>query len=420
MFSELSDQPSGAVAFESPRSVLMLCWRDTDHPQGGGSETYLQRIGAELAASGVKVTLRCAAYPGAARREVVDGVQISRGGGRFTVYPRALLSLLASRLGVGALRDARPDVVIDTQNGMPFFAGIVTKAPVVVLVHHCHREQWPVAGPLIGRLGWWLESQLSPRMHRGNQYLTVSQPSALDLVALGVDPDRIAVVRNGFDHAPGDALDGVRSETPRAVVLSRLVPHKQIEHALTTIAALRDHVQDVHLDVVGDGWWMDRLVEHAARLGVSDVVTFHGYLDEDAKHRVLQRAWVHLMPSRKEGWGLAVTEAAQHGVPTIGYRSSGGLTDSVTDGITGLLCRDQDEFVRHTATLLADNKLRYRMGEAARARCADLSWRRSAAGVSTVLKAAVIGTPVSGIIGADPVGDAVPAGPVPTSTPTPA
>lgn len=384
----------------------MLCWRDTGHPQGGGSEAYLQRIGAELAASGVKVTLRCAAYPGAPRREVVDGVQISRAGGRFTVYPRALLSLLAGRLGLGALRDVRPDVVIDTQNGIPFFAGTVASAPVVVLVHHCHREQWPVAGPLIGRLGWWLESRLSPRMHRRNQYLTVSQPSASDLVALGVDPGRIAVVRNGVDqidaYISGDAMD-VRSETPRAVVLSRLVPHKQIEHALTTLALLRDHVTDVHLDIIGDGWWMDPLVDHAARLGISDAVTFHGYLDEETKHRVLQRAWVHLMPSRKEGWGLAVTEAAQHGVPTVGYRSSGGLMDSVTDGITGLLARDQDEFVRHAATLLADNKLRYRMGEAGRARCADLSWQRSAAGVTTVLKAAVAGVPVSGIIGAEPV-----------------
>lgn len=384
----------------------MLCWRDTGHPQGGGSEAYLQRIGAELAASGVKVTLRCAAYPGAPRREVVDGVQISRAGGRFTVYPRALLSLLAGRLGLGALRDVRPDVVIDTQNGIPFFAGTVAPAPVVVLVHHCHREQWPVAGPLIGRLGWWLESRLSPRMHRRNQYLTVSQPSASDLVALGVDPGRIAVVRNGVDqidaYISGDAMD-VRSETPRAVVLSRLVPHKQIEHALTTLALLRDHVTDVHLDIIGDGWWMDPLVDHAARLGISDAVTFHGYLDEETKHRVLQRAWVHLMPSRKEGWGLAVTEAAQHGVPTVGYRSSGGLMDSVTDGITGLLARDQDEFVRHAATLLADNKLRYRMGEAGRARCADLSWQRSAAGVTTVLKAAVAGIPVSGIIGAEPV-----------------
>ena len=34
-------------------SALLLCWRDTGHPQGGGSEAYLQRIGAELAATGV-------------------------------------------------------------------------------------------------------------------------------------------------------------------------------------------------------------------------------------------------------------------------------------------------------------------------------------------------------------------------------
>ena len=42
------------------RSVLLLCWRDTGHPQGGGSETYLQRVGAQLAAAGIDVTLRTA------------------------------------------------------------------------------------------------------------------------------------------------------------------------------------------------------------------------------------------------------------------------------------------------------------------------------------------------------------------------
>ncbi len=55
---------------------------------------------------------------------------------------------------------------------------------------------------------------------------------------------------------------------------------------------------------------------------------------------MLQRSWVHVLPSRKEGWGLAVVEAAQHGVPTIGYRASGGLTDSIVDGVTGMLVDD--------------------------------------------------------------------------------
>ncbi|EUA16236.1 glycosyl transferase 4-like domain protein [Mycobacterium xenopi 4042] len=61
-------------------AVLLLCWRDTGHPQGGGSEAYLQRIGAQLAATGVDVTLRTARYPGAPRREVVDGVRVNRAG----------------------------------------------------------------------------------------------------------------------------------------------------------------------------------------------------------------------------------------------------------------------------------------------------------------------------------------------------
>ncbi|GLE51829.1 glycosyl transferase, partial [Mycobacterium montefiorense] len=155
------------------RSVLLLCWRDTGHPQGGGSEAYLQRIGAQLAASGVTVTLRTARYPGAPRHDVVDGVRISRSGGRYSVYVWALLAMAAGRLGLGPLRGVRPDVVVDAQNGLPFCSRLLYGRRVVVLVHHCHREQWPVAGPWLGRLGWFVESWLSPRLHRRNQYLTV-------------------------------------------------------------------------------------------------------------------------------------------------------------------------------------------------------------------------------------------------------
>lgn len=190
------------------RSVLLLCWRDIGHPQGGGSEAYLQRIGAQLAASGIAVTLRTARYPGAPRHELVDGVRISRAGGRYSVYLWALLAMAAARCGLGPLRRVRPDVVVDTQNGWPFVARLLYGRRSLVLVHHCHREQWPVAGRMMGRLGWYVESMLSPRLHRRNQYVTVSLPSARDLIALGVDSERIAVVRNGLDEAPSPTLSG--------------------------------------------------------------------------------------------------------------------------------------------------------------------------------------------------------------------
>ncbi|MFO7164461.1 MAG: glycosyltransferase family 4 protein [Mycolicibacterium hassiacum] len=380
------------------RSVLMLCWRDTGHPQGGGSEAYLERIGAHLAASGIRVTLRTAWYPGARRREVVNGVHISRSGGRYSVYIWAGLAMVAARFGLGPLRKARPDVVIDTQNGLPFLARLAFGRRVAVLVHHCHREQWPVAGPVMGRIGWFIESRLSPLLHRRNQYVTVSLPSARDLTALGVRSSQIAVVRNGLDEAPPATLELPRSATPRVVVLSRLVPHKQIEDALEAVAALRPRFPELHLDVVGGGWWQQRLVEHGELLGISEAVTFHGYVDDETKHRVLQRAWVHVLPSRKEGWGLAVIEAGQHAVPTIGYRSSGGLTDSVVDGVTGVLVDDFEELVAELGRLLSDPVLREQLGAKALVRSGEFSWRQSAQAMRAVLDAVHARGYVSGVV----------------------
>ncbi len=380
------------------RSVLLLCWRDTGHPQGGGSEAYLQRIGAQLAASGVRVTLRTARYPGSARTEVVDGVTVSRAGGTNSIYIWAGLAMVLARIGLGPLRRVRPDVVVDTQNGLPFLARLAYGRRVVVLVHHCHRDLWPVAGRLKGRFGWFVESRLSPWLHRRNQYVTVSLPSARDLTDLGVDAGHIAVVRNGLDEAPPQTLESPRSATPRIAVLSRLVPHKQIEDALTAVAELRPRIADLHLDVVGGGWWHDRLVEHARRLGVSDAVTFHGHIDDIAKHEVLQRCWVHVLPSRKEGWGLAVTEAAQHAVPTIGYRYSGGLTDSIVDGVTGLLVDDHREMVAGIERLLTDAVLREQLGGKAQVRSAEFSWRQSADAMRGVLESTLAGDRVSGVV----------------------
>ncbi|ABL03707.1 glycosyltransferase family 4 protein [Mycobacterium ulcerans] len=383
------------------RSVLLLCWRDTGHPQGGGSETYLQRIGAQLAASGIEVTLRTARYPGAPRWEVVDGVRVNRAGGRYSVYVWALLAMVAARMGLGPLQRVRPAAVIDTQNGLPFLARLVYGRRVVVLVHHCHREQWPVAGPVLGRLGWFVESKLSPWLNRRNQYVTVSLPSARDLVALGVDNERIAVVRNGLDEAPGQTLSGPRAATPRVVVLSRLVPHKQIEDALEAVAQLRRRTPgspNLHIDVVGGGWWRQRLIDHVHRLGISDAVTFHGHVDDVTKHHVLQSSWVQLLPSRKEGWGLAVVEAAQHGVPTIGYRSSGGLSDSIIDGVTGILVDSHAELVDQLERLLADPVLRDQLGAKARVRSAEFSWQESVDGMRSVLEAVPAGRFVSGVV----------------------
>lgn len=384
--------------------ILLLCWRDTGHPQGGGSERYLEQVAEYLATQGHTVELWTAHYPGAKHTERTSFGLVRRLGGKYTVYPRLALKMLAHRRGF--------DIVVDTQNGIPFFAKLWVAAPVVVLTHHCHKEQWPVAGPVLSRLGWWLESKAAPALYRGNTYVTVSESSKRELVGLGIDPERIEVVTNGADPVPADAARAATGvgvnpangsgsglgkdtecgsgkvpgkgsgkspgkdlggDTVRLVTLSRLVPHKQIEHAMDVLAAARVQMPVV-LDVIGDGWWREQLVEYAARLGVADAVVFHGHVDEPTKHELLAGASVHLMPSVKEGWGLAVIEAAQHAVPTVGYLHSAGLNDSVVDGVTGVLVPDKASLIAATWQLLTDDQARTQMGEAAQRRAREFSW----------------------------------------------
>lgn len=363
--------------------VLLLNWRDTGHPEGGGAETHLERMAGGLREAGHHVEVRCARYPGAPARQVVDGVHVVRRGGRFTVYLHTALALARQR--------RRWDVVVDVQNGMPFWSPLFTRAPVVNVTHHLHREQWQVIfGPALGRVGWWLESRVAPRVYRRCRYVTVSQATRTDLAHLGIGPARVSVVYSGMDAPvlPLDADAWPRSAAPSLVVLGRLVPHKQVEVALRTLAELRATWPALTLTVAGQGYWESALRAEAERLGVADAVRFAGHVDDVTKHRLLAEAWLHLMPSVKEGWGLVVVEAASHGTPTVAFRSAGGPRESVRPGRTGLLVADEAGFVDAVRTLLADDRLRTGMGTAARAHAAGFSWSAAARAFEGEIRAA--------------------------------
>ena len=156
----------------------MLNWRDPWHPEAGGSELYVTEVARRLHARGVALTVFSARYPGAAAAETRDGIRYVRRGGHLTVYLWAALLLLTRRLG-------RHDAVLEVQNGMPFLARLFTRARVVVLVHHVHREQWSILPRALARFGWFMESKVAVRVNRGAPYVAVSEVTRSELVALG-------------------------------------------------------------------------------------------------------------------------------------------------------------------------------------------------------------------------------------------
>ena len=369
------------------RHVVFLSWRDTANPEGGGAERYLEKMAEGLVERGCTVTIFCAAHAAAPPEEVRHGIRFVRRGGKLSVYAAGMRAL---RRGDLDGPHGRVDLVVDVQNGLPFFSRLVTRAALVVLVHHVHREQWPVVYPgLTGRVGWWIERSLAPRLYRHEQYVAVSRATRAELVELGVDAHRIAVVHNGTD--PYQAVDPGKSPTPMVAVVGRLVPHKQVEHAVDAVVALREEVPGLTLHVVGSGWWEAELASYVAGRGASDCVVLEGHVSEEHKHEVYERAWVLALPSLKEGWGLVIGEAGMHGTPAVAYRAAGGTQESIEDGHSGLLVDSQADFTEALRRVLTDELLRRRLSAGALEVSHRFTWTQSQLSFASVVAARLEG-----------------------------
>jgi glycosyltransferase involved in cell wall biosynthesis len=108
-------------------------------------------------------------------------------------------------------------------------------------------------------------------------------------------------------------------------------------------------------------------------------VRFLGFVSEEAKRRLLRRAWAVVLPSPKEGWGISNVEAAACGTPALASDSP-GLRESVRHGETGFLVPhgDVQALADRLVELAGDPALTARLGRGARAFAEQLSWDRAA------------------------------------------
>jgi glycosyltransferase involved in cell wall biosynthesis len=334
--------------------IVFLSWRDLAHPQAGGSEVVLDHLATGLQARGHEVSLLCGGPVGA------RAYPTRRIGGTYTHYVRAPFSFW--RHGRGA------DVVVDVENGIPYFSPLWQRAPVVCLVHHVHTAQWGMqfAAP-VAAVGRWLESTLMPKAYRRARFVAVSDSTRRDLVALGVDDARVTTIEMGANPT---TVSGTLSPSPRFLVLGRLVPHKRVDLALRLWERVRPRTGG-SLVVVGDGPELAAL-----RRLAGPGVEFTGYVDEERKGRELAAAWLLIHPAHHEGWGTVVMEAASAGLPTVAFDVP-GVRDSVVDGTSGVLAADDDAFVDAWVRLAGDGAARRRMGADARDRAAGFTWEHA-------------------------------------------
>ncbi len=365
--------------------LVITNWRDRKHPDAGGAELVCERLAQSFAERGFDVVLLAAAVRGESRREQVDGFRIIRRGGRFTVYPWALLWICAHRKQIRG--------VIDSQNGIPFFTPLAVqrRTPVLMLLHHIHQDQFSLYfSPLMTRVGRWLEKRGSRLVYRHRSIVAVSPSTRAGARGrLGLKGDIVAV-------APGcepivASLSGRRgrSEHERIVFVGRLVAHKRTALIVRAMPGLLTQFPQLELHLVGDGSERRALEELVDVLDLSDHVVVHGAIGDSERDQLLRTAWMSVNASEGEGWGLSVIEANSVGVPVLAYRRP-GLRNSIRHGETGWLIdedEDLEEAVARSLRTLADESEADSMGMRARQWASQFTWDAMAAQVIALLRA---------------------------------
>jgi glycosyltransferase involved in cell wall biosynthesis len=314
----------------------------------------------------------------------LDGIDVHRTGSRYTFSVAAPLHHRAH------LAARRFDVVVEDLNKVPLFTPYWTRAPVVLLAHHLFGTTAFQAGPPpLAALTWLLERPV-PLVYRERPTIAVSESTKADLVARGLRAERIRVIPNGMDLERFTPADGPRAERPTLLFLGRLKAYKRVDLIVDAVALLAREGVDVRLLVAGEGEERPRLAAQVRRLALGDRVELLGYVSEARKLEALRTAWLHVLTSAKEGWGISVLEAAACGTPSV-VSDSPGLREAVVAGETGLVVPHGDvpALAAALGSLLGDELRRARMGQRSRAFAARHSWDAAARGVETVLREVV-------------------------------
>jgi len=378
--------PLGEIAERSGlRRIDVLAWRDFDDPEAGGSELHAHRVIAAWSKAGLDVSMTTSSVPGGRRVVRRDGYRVIRRAGRYSVFPRSILSGALGRIGTG-------DGVVEIWNGMPFFSPVWSRSPQITFLHHVHAEMWKMVLPRgMAEAGHLLEHRIAPPLYRRSRIVTLSESSKAEIVErLHLPADRISVTPPGVE--PRFSPGGERSPVPLVVAVGRLVPVKQFHLLVEALVRLKADVPDLRAVIAGEGYERPALEALLRGHGAEEWIRLPGFVDDEALVDLYRRSWVVASSSLREGWGMTVTEAGACGTPAVATRI-GGHADAVVDGQSGILVDGTDGMVSALRAVLRDEVLRRRLGVGALDRASRLTWDATARGTLAALGAEALARP---------------------------
>jgi glycosyltransferase involved in cell wall biosynthesis len=314
----------------------------------GGAERWYRNLAERLAAAGHQVdylTLRQWRED-----EVVDvpGVRVVAVGPRMALYAGGGRRRIAPplRFGLGvfthlARHGARYDVVHTAS--FPYFSllamGALRRMRGFKIVVDWH-EMWTRAywreylGTVAGEIGWRVQ-QLC--LHIPQRAFCFSRLHESRLRAAGF-PGELTLLRGQYDGPPGRLSRA--AEPPLIVYAGRHIPEKRVPALVPALQRARQSLPDIRGAIFGDGPERGDVFRLIAELDLQEAVEVPGFVPQQRIGQALDRALCFVLPSRREGYGLVVVEAAAHGTPSIVVAGpDNAAVELIEEGINGTIAQ---------------------------------------------------------------------------------
>ncbi len=310
----------------------------------GGAERWYRSLAERLAGAGHDVTYLTMRQWERGETPAVTGVEVVAVGPRLGLYSNGRRRILPPLVFGGGvffhllLRGRRYDAVHTAS--FPYFSLLAAAAVrpiqrfrlVVDWVELWTRDYWrEYLGPA-GAIGWWVQRLCARTRHRAFAF---SRLHASRLSALGFRGE--VTVLSGL-YAGGPKSSPAETAEPVIVFAGRHIPEKRVPALIPAFARARERIPDLRLEIFGDGPDRPEVLRLIEASMLDGSVEAPGFVPGERVEAALRRALCLVLPSRREGYGLAVVEASALGTPSVVVRDpDNAAVDLVEDGVNGVI-----------------------------------------------------------------------------------
>jgi glycosyltransferase involved in cell wall biosynthesis len=344
----------------------------------GGAERWYRNLGERLAADGHDVTYLTLRQWDRGEDPGVPGVRVIAVGPRMALYAAGRRRILPPVVfGLGVLwyllwRGRRYDAVHTAS--FPYFsllaAGTLRRLGGYRLVVDWHevwsREYWiEYLGPRAGLVGAAVQRMC---VHIAQRAFCFSRLHAERLTAAGLRGE--VTVLEGEYTAKVPSPDRPGPAEPTVVFAGRHIPEKRAPAVVGAVMDAAQRIPGLRGVIFGDGPERGAVLEAIGDAGAQSTVSAPGFVSTEEVDTALRSALCMLLPSRREGYGLIVVEAAAQGVPSIVVAGSdNAATELIAEGENGTVAASADSAELGRAIVRV-----HRAGDAMRE--ATLAWYR--------------------------------------------